>query len=200
VDLEWSPLLPGGFTYGSPQLATIPGSPQSLIVWTPGMGVTIFDGANARPVNSLARGFSLQDAPAFVTASRIYLNRPNPGCWQWMTFYEDGIAGGSPACSTELPPDAVRETGFLYLRDGERTYPVSFPSSSTAPGTEARYMIDLPRRRAFQLNGLALIEYGIDDLQQRVRTQLLASSAGLLLPGADGAALIVGFNVITAIR
>jgi hypothetical protein len=172
-----------------------------LIAWNPVVGLKLFDRDRSRYTTSLGAGFAAGDMPAFATASRIYLSQSTSYCWRWMDFDAGGITGGSPACSTDMPPDAVRDGGFLYLADGQRTYVISAPAPAVAGGPVlATFLADPSRRRAEQLAGTSsviLTEYNLDSFQQVTKAQFLSGSYGAsLLLGADGALVIVTTNWI----
>jgi hypothetical protein len=202
VDLEWPvEIPPNSYDAATLLLLPIPGSPEGLIVWNPVVGVTLFDRDRPRYATPLGAGFAAGDMPIFATASRIYLSQSTSYCWRWMDFDAVGIAGGSPACSTELPPEAVRDGGFLYLADGSRTYVIAAPAPALVGGPAlATFLADPSRRRAEQLAGVSsviLTEYNLDSRQQVTRAQFLSGSYGTsLLLGADGALVIVTANWI----
>jgi hypothetical protein len=182
--------------YGSslPALVAIPGSPQSVIFWNAAQGVTIYDNGQARPNGPAAAGFKTGDSPVFATASRIYLNAPTGACWQWMEFDASGITGGSPNCSPAAPPDAVRDGAFLYLTDGDRTYPVWLPQDqSSGPYGSRRMIADVPHRVVYVTavagSSARVLQYNLDNQQLRLLAQFL--SPGSPLPGAGGGILYV---------
>ncbi len=161
--------------YEAPTLLPVPGSPESVIVWTTSLGVTIYDRGQPRLTNAIAEGFQASDAPVFSTSSRIYLSPANGSCWRWMTFDPSGISGGSFSCAVDPGSDAVHDGGFVYLTDGQRAYLVTAPAN-LGSGQQTSFLVDLPRRRVIMgSNYSGVVEYNLDSRQQTLDSAIGAT-------------------------
>jgi hypothetical protein len=204
VDLEWRIRL-SSFGYEFSMLP-VPGSPETLAVSSPPGDVTIFDGKQRRGTTAAATGvFPPAAMPVFATASRIYLRGSEAGCWQWLEFDGSGITSASEPCSTDLPTDAVRDGGVVYLTDGERSHVVSLfeaPSSFSTPFWPL--LVDPARRRAYRVtsnvSGVSqAVGFNLDNQEQQIGAQLRLNApyGGAAHLAGDGSVVIVGPTVVT---
>jgi hypothetical protein len=204
VDLTWSVDLGQSAAGIQFVLLPVPGSPESVIVWNSLQGATIFDRDQPRLSGSLNAGFAAADAPVFATASRIYLAQSDSHCWRWMDYDANGIIGGSPGCSTDLPADAVRDGGFLYLTNGQDTYLVDAPSGAATVG-QPTYLVDTHGRRVVQSTNspisTLITVFDLDSKGQFSIPSLAGGSSGgqVLHLGLDGTAIIVTASWIAVI-
>jgi hypothetical protein len=175
-------------------------------VSSPPGDVTIFDGKQRRGTTAAATGvFPPAAMPVFATASRIYLRGSEAGCWQWLEFDGSGITSASEPCSTDLPTDAVRDGGVVYLTDGERSHVVSLfeaPSSFSTPFWPL--LVDPARRRAYRVSsnvsGVSqAVGFNLDNQEQQIGAQLRLNApyGGAAHLAGDGSVVIVGPTVVT---
>jgi hypothetical protein len=199
VDLEWAADIQSSL-YSGPAVAilAVPDSPESLIVWTATKGLVIYDRDQPRRTNYAYGGFVATDRPGFATASRIYLADSTPSCWRWMEYDSAGISGGSPACSMDTPPDAVRDGGFVLLTNGARAQVVAAPTPTLTYGQYGMYAADLPRRRIelFAMSNASstwqLTEFNLDTGEQNRKAQVATSGSGAIFILPDGSILATG--------
>jgi hypothetical protein len=199
VDLEWAIDIQSSL-YSGPDVAilAVPDSPESLIVWTATKGLVVYDRDQPRRTNYAYGGFAVTDRPGFATASRIYLADSTPNCWRWMEYDSGGISGGSPGCSMDTPPDAVRDGGFVLLTNGARAQVVAAPALTMIYQQLGIYAVDLPRRRIelfASSSGTSvwqLTEYNLDTGEQTRKAQVATSGSGALFVLPDGSILASG--------
>lgn len=199
VDLSWQTdvIHPGSPTTWAWSLLPVPDRPESVIVSTTLSGAQIYDRDKKRGASSIAAGFQAGDQIMFATHDRIYLASTDGSCWRWMDYDAYGITGGNPVCSAATPADAARDGGLLYLRDGERVYPVAVPVGATSSTPSAACPIaDIERRRVYcyvnQYSATKVVEHDLDNFEQRVRALVptMNASAQGIWPAGHGAFLI----------
>jgi hypothetical protein len=172
VDLQWTVDLSGAYYAATLGLFAIPGSPESVAVWTPSQGVVIYDRDRPRLYGAVSAGFAVSDEPVFVTASRMYLPPTNGVCWRWMEYDAGGIGGGQTDCAAAPPPELVHDGGFVYLTDGAHAYVVSTPANLLVATGQSAFLADPAHRRVEQVAGAQFTEYNLDNQQQTIRAAL----------------------------
>ncbi len=96
----------------------------------------------------------------------------------WMDYDDSGVTATTDDCQVALPPDAVADSGLLYLTSGTRSLVVTTPSLASL--FQRGYInqslaIQPARRRAFALfGGSILLEFNLETGRQ---PQLLLPSS-----------------------